>query len=149
MDTAPKQLHPEANTASATPLWPCRGHADDFAVAAQAVLFCLETQYRLLESAWPAEVLNLPSCKEVTATDGSLLFRGPRVRMGIHWAGEGTVAHRYSSLVSLLHCITHMAFSMSMHWAGEGTVAHRYCPLQHVRTSWHGLLKAYAAVAVL
>ena len=59
------------------------------------MLFCLETQYRLLESAWPAEVLKLPSCKEATAADGSVLFRGPRVRMGIHWAGEGTVAHRY------------------------------------------------------
>ena len=77
------------------------------------MLFCLETQYRLLESAWPAEVLNLPSCKEVTATDGSLLFRGPRVRMGIHWAGEGTVAHRYFSFTLLLYCT---------HWAGQGTI---------------------------
>ncbi len=60
----------------------------------QAVLFSMETQYRLLESAWPRDVLKLPSCKEVLAGDGSLLFRGPRVRMGIHWAGEGMVAHR-------------------------------------------------------
>jgi hypothetical protein len=84
----------------------------------QAVLFCLETQYRLLESAWPAEVLSLPSCKEVTATDGSLLFRGPRVRMGIHWAGEGTVAHRYFSFNTLLHCT---------HWAGKDIVPHGCC----------------------
>ena len=81
-----------ASTAGAALLEPQGSGA--VASTAQAVLFCLETQYRLLESAWPAEVLNLPSCKEVTATDGSLLFRGPRVRMGIHWAGEGTVAHR-------------------------------------------------------
>ena len=59
-----------------------------------AVLFCLETQYRLLEAAWPKEVLKLPNCREVFAADGSLLFRGPRVRMGIHWAAEGTIAHR-------------------------------------------------------
>ena len=59
-----------------------------------AVLFCLEVQYRLLEAAWPKEVLKLANCREVFAADGSLLFRGPRVRMGIHWAGEGTIAHR-------------------------------------------------------
>ncbi len=61
-----------------------------------AVLFCLETQYRLLEAAWPKEVLKLPNCREVFAADGSLLFRGPRVRMGIHWAAEGTIAHRFA-----------------------------------------------------
>ncbi len=59
-----------------------------------AVLFCLEAQYRLLEAAWPKEVLKLTNCREVFAADGSLLFRGPRVRMGIHWAAEGTIAHR-------------------------------------------------------
>ena len=62
-----------------------------------AVLFCLEAQYRLLEAAWPKEVLKLPNCREVFAADGSLLFRGPRVRMGIHWAAEGTIAHRWPS----------------------------------------------------
>jgi hypothetical protein len=99
----------EGFQASTAPLHRCRAceaaHPKD-GLAAQAVLFCLETQYRLLESAWPAEVLSLPSCKEVTATDGSLLFRGPRVRMGIHWAGEGTVAHRCRSLMLLLQTST-------------------------------------------
>ena len=59
-----------------------------------ALLFTLETQYRLLEAAWPREVLRLSSCREAFATDGSLLFRGPRVRMGLHWAREGTISHR-------------------------------------------------------
>ncbi len=55
------------------------------------MLFAMETQYRLLESAWPREVVKLPSCREVLAADGSPLFRGPRVRVGIHWAGDGMV----------------------------------------------------------
>ena len=33
----------------------------------QAVLFCLEAQYRLLEAAWPREVLKLANCREVRA----------------------------------------------------------------------------------
>ena len=65
-----------------------------FGTVHAAVLFCLEAQYRLLEAAWPKEVLKLSNCREVFAADGSLLFRGPRVRMGIHWAAEGTIAHR-------------------------------------------------------
>jgi len=76
-----------------------------FTTVHQAVLFSMETQYRLLESAWPRDVLKLPSCREVLAPDGSILFRGPRVRMGVHWAAEGMVAQR-------LHVLTkHRVFS--------------------------------------
>lgn len=60
----------------------------------QAVLFSVEVQYRLLEAAWPKEVLKLSSCREFRGPDDSLLFRGPRVRMGVHWASEGTISHR-------------------------------------------------------
>lgn len=77
----------------------------------------METQYRLLESAWPREVLKLPSCKEVVAADGSLLFRGPRVRMGIHWAGEGTVAHRHGPSHTL---VRHQTPSQTQHWSAPG-----------------------------
>ena len=42
---------------------------DSFQVAftsvADAVLFAMETQYRLLETDWPKSVLKLPSCKQV------------------------------------------------------------------------------------
>lgn len=65
-----------------------------FATVPQAVLFAMETQYRLLDTAWPREVIKLPACNEVFDKDGTLLFRGPRVRMGVHYAAEGTVAHR-------------------------------------------------------
>ena len=69
-----------------------------FAGVPQAVLFCMESQYRLLDTAWPREVLKLPACGEAWDRDGTLLMRGPRVRMGIHYAVEGTVAHRSSPL---------------------------------------------------
>lgn len=70
-----------------------------------AVLFCMEVQYQMLELDWPREVLRLAPCKEVKAPDGSLVYRGPRVRMGVHWAAEGTVVQR-------LHQITkHRVFT--------------------------------------
>jgi hypothetical protein len=36
-----------------------------FTSVADAVLFAMETQYRLLDTDWPKNVLKLPSCKEV------------------------------------------------------------------------------------
>ena len=49
----------------------------------------------MMEQEWPGEVLRLPKCKEVKGPDDSLIFRGPRIRMGAHWALEGTVAQRW------------------------------------------------------
>lgn len=72
-----------------------------FASVAQAVLFSMETQYRLLDTAWPREVLKLPSCGKVLDKDGNLLMKGPRVRMGVHYAAEGTVARR-SDLLAVM-----------------------------------------------
>ena len=72
-----------------------------FATVPQALLFTMETQYRLLDTAWPQEVLRLPACAEAYDRDGMLLLRGPRVRMGIHYAAEGTVAHRQAADPSL------------------------------------------------
>lgn len=39
-------------------------------------------------------MMRLAQCKEVKGPDGGLVFRGPRIRMGVHWAVEGTVAQR-------------------------------------------------------
>lgn len=42
---------------------------DSFSIAfldvQRAVLFCLDVQHRLLETNWPPEVLQLPTCKPV------------------------------------------------------------------------------------
>ncbi|KAF6259953.1 hypothetical protein COO60DRAFT_1700595 [Scenedesmus sp. NREL 46B-D3] len=75
---------------------------DSFQVAfdtCQAALaFCVDIQYRFLEQTWSKEVLRLNACKVVRGPDGAVLFAGPRVRMGIHYAREGTVAVRLHNL---------------------------------------------------
>ena len=72
-----------------------RPPGDPLGAAMQAVAFAMETQARLLEAHWPAAVLKMPQCREVNSKEQEEpLFRGPRVRMGIHWASEGTVAQR-------------------------------------------------------
>ena len=66
---------------------------------------CLPATEQMMELEWPREVLRLGPCKEVKAPDGSLIYRGPRIRMAVHWAAEGTVVQR-------LHQITkHRVFS--------------------------------------
>jgi class 3 adenylate cyclase len=61
--------------------------------------FCLDVQYQMMDQEWPREVLKLSCCQEVKNKVGQVIFRGPRLRMGLHWAQEGTVAQR-------LHAIT-------------------------------------------
>mmetsp|Transcript_19565 Transcript_19565/g.54401 ORF Transcript_19565/g.54401 Transcript_19565/m.54401 type:complete len:1642 (-) Transcript_19565:436-5361(-) len=63
-----------------------------------AVNFCMAVQYRLLEVKWSRAVLKLPSCKEVYDASGNLIFKGPCVRMGIHWATQGTFNQRIHPL---------------------------------------------------
>lgn len=69
-----------------------------FTSVAAAVAFCMDVQYRLLDTPWPAACLKLPGCRPVSNTAGDVMFVGPRVRMGVHWAREGTVAHRLHAL---------------------------------------------------
>ena len=73
----------------------------DRSESAQAVAFATEAQAKLTEAHWPRTVLKMPQCKEVHAEHEEVVFRGPRVRMGVHWAAEGTVAHR-SALLPLI-----------------------------------------------
>lgn len=49
-----------------------------------AAAFCLATQERLLEAAWPAALLASHDAREERGPEGNLLYRGLRVRMGIH-----------------------------------------------------------------
>jgi len=57
-----------------------------------ATRFCLAVQQDLLHASWSTQVLRLPSCGEGRDSNGKLVFAGPRVRMGIHIAKEGTFA---------------------------------------------------------
>eukprot|EP00002_Diphylleia_rotans_P018507 TRINITY_DN3581_c0_g1_i1.p1 TRINITY_DN3581_c0_g1~~TRINITY_DN3581_c0_g1_i1.p1 ORF type:complete len:2533 (-),score=428.58 TRINITY_DN3581_c0_g1_i1:64-7662(-) len=54
-----------------------------FDSARSALLFCLSVQMALMEVKWPCAVLSHPACKTVESL-GKPVFRGLRVRMGIH-----------------------------------------------------------------
>ncbi|GMH40090.1 hypothetical protein BSKO_07994 [Bryopsis sp. KO-2023] len=59
-----------------------------FTSVVDAVLFCMETQYRFLNAKWPADVLRFDKCRVERTVKGELMYRGPRVRMAIHWADD-------------------------------------------------------------
>lgn len=56
-----------------------------FSSVASALLWCFTVQMRLMSVDWPQAILETPTTKVVHAEDGTLLYRGLRVRMGIHW----------------------------------------------------------------
>lgn len=71
---------------------------DSFAVAFvnvySAVMFAMDVQDRLTHTPWGNEVLRLPSCGTVWDKDGEVLRRGPKIRMGIHFANEQSIVRR-------------------------------------------------------
>eukprot|EP01012_Entosiphon_sulcatum_P058149 TRINITY_DN8211_c0_g1_i2.p1 TRINITY_DN8211_c0_g1~~TRINITY_DN8211_c0_g1_i2.p1 ORF type:complete len:922 (+),score=153.91 TRINITY_DN8211_c0_g1_i2:47-2812(+) len=51
----------------------------------EALCFCLKVQELLHHIEWPSAILNLPDAREVRdPATGALLWKGPRVKMGIH-----------------------------------------------------------------
>ena len=61
-----------------------------FATAAYAVQFCLWVQDELATHHWSGEVLGVTNFAETRDENGDVIFRGPRVRMGVHAAEPGT-----------------------------------------------------------
>ena len=52
-----------------------------------AIQFCMEIQYEMMEIEWPKEVLSLPGCEALySKAQNGYVYKGPRIRMGIHWA---------------------------------------------------------------
>ena len=49
-----------------------------------SVRFALELQSSLLTADWPEQILQWPGCNEERSSNGTLLWRGMRVRVGIH-----------------------------------------------------------------
>lgn len=70
--------------------WEVKTEGDAFMIAfgetANAVRFCLATQIQLIQAPWPDKLLALEDCSVVRShvTPTNLIFRGFRVRMGIH-----------------------------------------------------------------
>jgi hypothetical protein len=61
-----------------------------FATAVSAVQFCLWVQDELATHDWSREVLGVTNFMESRDENGDVVFRGPRVRMGVHAALPGT-----------------------------------------------------------
>ena len=64
---------------------PAIGYLTAWDDAERALEFAASYQARLLEIDWPATILLRPEASEVRAQSGELLYRGPRVRMGVHF----------------------------------------------------------------
>ena len=56
-----------------------------FPTVTSALLWSLTIQSQLLEVQWPQEILTSVSGQEVQDSNGTVLFKGLSVRMGIHW----------------------------------------------------------------
>ncbi len=60
---------------------------------------CGEVQHELLKVSWPQDLLECDYAQEESAADGSVLFRGLRVRMGVHYGptsrARDPLSHRY------------------------------------------------------
>eukprot|EP01059_Diplonema_ambulator_P023899 TRINITY_DN3954_c0_g1_i1.p1 TRINITY_DN3954_c0_g1~~TRINITY_DN3954_c0_g1_i1.p1 ORF type:complete len:1187 (+),score=234.24 TRINITY_DN3954_c0_g1_i1:51-3611(+) len=54
-----------------------------FSTASDAVSFCIEAQLALMNCDWPEDILLDSHCTPITK-DGQLIYRGMRVRMGLH-----------------------------------------------------------------
>ncbi|KAL7750757.1 cysteinyl-tRNA synthetase [Sorochytrium milnesiophthora] len=50
-----------------------------------AIQFCLQIQTQLLTQDWPRDILQATDASEVCDGDDQVIFRGIRVRMGVHW----------------------------------------------------------------
>ena len=70
-----------------------------FKDVATAVQFCMEIQYEMMEIEWPREVLKLSGCEAIYSKTGRhWIYKGPRIRMGIHWANEGDIVQQFHSI---------------------------------------------------
>ncbi|XXQ35687.1 PH domain-containing protein [Plasmodiophora brassicae] len=77
-----------------------------------AIRWCIDVQQRLLACDWPEALLRQPEACPVYDQD-TLLFRGLRVRMGIH---SGTPSHRRSSVTTRIEYSgpdVHLAYAVS------------------------------------
>ncbi|KAI9315500.1 hypothetical protein BX666DRAFT_1956109 [Dichotomocladium elegans] len=55
-----------------------------FQTITSALLWCFTVQLQLLEADWPAGILATDECREIDK-NGTIIYRGLSVRMGIHW----------------------------------------------------------------
>lgn len=55
-----------------------------FHTPTDAVKFAMKAQLQLFKQKWPAKISSFEACKQEDGSDGKVVFKGMRVRMGIH-----------------------------------------------------------------
>jgi len=69
-----------------------------FSSVAAAIRFCVSVQHKFLEFNWSQDIIKLPFCSVVKDARGkNILFRGPRIRMAIHWARKDLFSRKFHS----------------------------------------------------
>merc|ERR1712065_78621 len=81
-----------------------------------AVRFATKTQLLLLKQKWPAQIMSHPFCATERDAAGNVIFRGLRVRMGIHtgypscWKDDNTgIMDYFGSMVNRAARVEHAA----------------------------------------
>lgn len=104
---------------------------DGFMVAFQkandALTWCLDTQWDLLNADWPPEVLTASYAQEVRDKHGHLVFRGLRVRMSIHWGTPIILVNSITRRLEYIGPMVHRtARCMSIAKGGQLVVTHDF-----------------------
>eukprot|EP00756_Hemistasia_phaeocysticola_P066280 Hpha_TRINITY_DN9128_c0_g1::TRINITY_DN9128_c0_g1_i1::g.94239::m.94239 len=88
-----------------------------FHSAANAVVFGVEAQLRLVQSEWPSALTSHPLCAQVQSPEGGLLWNGVRVGIGIHWGSaqpeQNPVTGRYDFLGSTVNTASEVLAELS------------------------------------
>jgi class 3 adenylate cyclase len=69
-----------------------------FTDAVDAIKFALHVQSQLYSIEWKPEVYALPECGLAYGPDGSVVLRGPRIRIGVHTAAAGEWSRHFHAL---------------------------------------------------
>eukprot|EP01135_Chromosphaera_perkinsii_P010534 Nk52_evm44s2152 gene=Nk52_evmTU44s2152 len=110
-----------------------------FKEAKDALMWCVTVQERLMEITWPDKVLSLKLCRESFDSRGNLMFRGPRVQMGVHY---GDVEQFYDTLEKR---VTYAGLRVD-----ETYGIHDICPGGNIvasHTAWREIAMAFEDVA--
>lgn len=103
------------------------GYMIAFPSASSALSWCLVMQKEFLKIDWPEQILSSRLASEIKDKDGKLVFRGPKIRMSIHWgapiAKMDEVTHRMDYMGPM---VNRSARSMQVTAGGQIVVSQAY-----------------------
>lgn len=83
-----------------------------------ALNFCISVQLALLQVKWPDQLLTHPAAKEEWSEQGVLLYRGLRVRMGVHYGDPKPHLDRVSSKTEYVGPVANSSVAIAAHAVG-------------------------------